>query len=378
MTEWGNLFAAANDATRADGRWRTHRTMGSGGPRTTFEGQPVVNFASNDYLGLSQHPAVIAAAHRALDEFGAGSGASRLVVGGRSIHDELEAALATHHGTQAAVVLPTGFAANLAVLGAAVSASGASDTLICSDELNHASIIDGARLTRAEVAVTAHLDLDHLAGTLAQRSQRRAIVVSDLVFSMDGDAADAEALMATCSEHRALLILDVAHAVLAVPLEIGDRDDVLVVGTLSKTLGSLGGYICGTRGAIDRIVNAARSHIFTTAPTPAQCAAALAALRIVDGDEGDLLRHRLRELIAIVDPRAAAPIIPVLVGAEDAAVALSDSLLAQGLLVPAIRPPTVAVGTSRLRVTVSATHDRHDVERLAAELANAHVGATSG
>ncbi len=371
MSEWANLFAAANDTTRSAGRWRTHRTMGSGTPRTMFEGREVVNFASNDYLGLSQHPSVVAAAHEALDRYGSGSGASRLVVGGRQIHDELEAALAAHHGTADAVVLPTGFAANLAALGAAVSASGPTETLVCSDELNHASIIDGARLSRAEIEVTPHLDLDALRDALAGRRARHAIVVTDLVFSMDGDSADASALHRMCESQGALLILDVAHAVFGESHGLAGRDDVMIVGTLSKTLGSLGGYICGTRDMIDRVINAARSHIFTTAPTPAQCASALAALDVVEGVEGDALRHRLRERIALVDPTATSPIVPVVIGSEADTVALSDRLLDNGFLVPAIRPPTVPAGSSRLRVTLSAAHDLPDVQRLCQILAEA-------
>jgi 8-amino-7-oxononanoate synthase len=323
----------------------------------TVDGRAVVSFASNDYLGLTQHPAVIAAAHAALDREGAGSGSARLIVGGRPVHDELEAELAAWKGQERAVLFPTGFAANLGTL----TVLGGPGVTIASDELNHASIIDGTRLAKADVRVFRHGDLDELNAILA--GAERAIVVSDTVFSMDGDVADVAALAAVCGEHGALLVLDEAHAVLGPEVPVGPAE-VLRVGTLSKTLGSLGGFVAGPGALVDLLVNRARSFIFTTAPTPADTAAALAALRVLRSAEGDELVARLRHHVDRLRPGHPSPIVPIVLGDEELALAASAKLLDQGLLVPAIRPPTVAPGTSRLRVTLSAAHSDEDVDRL--------------
>ncbi len=387
----------------------------------------IVSFASNDYLGLSARPEVIAAAHAALDRWGTGAGASRLVTGSRPIHRELEHELADWKGTEAAVCFPTGFAANLGSL----CVLGGPGVRVLSDELNHASIIDGCRLSRSQLAVYRHRDMAHLEELLAAADTRDAarsrgtagrgtslptIVVSDSVFSMDGDTAPLDDLLTLCADHGALLLLDEAHAVLGPHLpptpgnggrrwagEGGDRDgahvgahertvgvppevaynvgqdvgradvgrpDVVRIGTLSKTLGSLGGFVAGSRDVIDLMVNRARSYIFSTALPPADAAAALAALRILRSEEGDALTGRLASLIArmseagLAPPDHPSPIIPVVLGPEQAALDASTSLLAAGLWVPAIRPPTVPVGTSRLRVTLSAAHRDEDVERL--------------
>ncbi len=241
-------------------------------------GGEVVSFASNDYLGLASHPAVVDAAHGALDRWGAGSGGSRLITGSRPIHDELEAALAEWRECERAVVFPTGFAANLSVL----SVFGANGARIYSDELNHASIIDGCRMARAQATVFPHGDLDAL-DRLVSAAPERAVIVSDTVFSMDGDEADLEGLVALAGRHGALLVLDEAHAVLGPELPAGamDQVDLLRVGTLSKTLGALGGFVAGPARSVELLVNLARPYIFTTAPTPANAAAALAALGIV-------------------------------------------------------------------------------------------------
>jgi 8-amino-7-oxononanoate synthase len=349
---------------QAADRWRTIRTLDGGGPRFVLDGTPVVSFASNDYLGLSQHPAVVAAAHEALDRYGAGSGSSRLIVGARPSHVALESALADWKGSERSLLFPTGFAANLGVL----SVFGGPGVTVCSDELNHASIIDGCRLSRAEVAIYRHGDLDHLAKLLADAE--RAIVVSDTVFSMDGDVADVDQLAALCAAHGALLVLDEAHAVFGPSVSVEEGVDVLRVGTLSKMLGSLGGFVAGPGPLIDVLVNRARPFIFTTASTPADVAAALAALAVLLSAEGEALVGRLRALTDRVRSGHPSPIVPVVLGDEDRALAASAALLAAGLLVPAIRPPTVPVGTSRLRVTLSAAHADEDVDRLLAALAD--------
>ena len=365
--DWSAWVDAQTGRIRAAGQWRAPRDLDASGPEGTLtaDGRRVVHFAGNDYLGLTQHPAVIAAAHDALDRWGAGSGAARLIVGSRPIHSELEDSLAAWKHAEAAVLFPTGFAANLGV----ITAFAGSDVLLCSDELNHASIIDGARLSHAEIAIFPHRDLDALDEIVTRRRQgRRVVIVSDTVFSMDGDLADTDGLLALADRHGALVILDEAHAVLGPEVVPPQGAPVLRVGTLSKTLGALGGFVVGPRALTDLVVNRARSYIFTTAPTPADTAAARAAVAIVSGDEGDELRAHLRRNIDQVREGHPSPIIPIMCGAEASAVAAAEELLAQGILVPAIRPPTVAPGTSRLRVAISAAHTLDQVRRLRAAI----------
>ena len=344
------------------GQWREPRTLDAAGPsgRLVNEERPVVSFASNDYLGLANHPAVVAAAHHALDRWGAGAGASRLIVGSRPVHRDLESALAEWKGTEAALAFPTGYAANLGLL-AALGGTGAT---ICSDALNHASIVDGCRLARAETRVFDHGDLDHLAALMAA-TESRVIVVSDSVFSMDGDVADLQGLARLCAQRQALLVLDEAHAVLGPDArELADEVELLRVGTLSKTLGALGGFVAGSRRWIELLVNRARPFIFTTALSPADAAAALAALGVLRSPEGDELHSRLRAHVEAVSPGHPSPIVPVILGEEAHAVDAARALLGRGLLVPAIRPPTVPAGSSRLRLTMSAAHTAGQVEML--------------
>jgi 8-amino-7-oxononanoate synthase len=363
VTAWGEWVDDQLGFVRAAGQWRRPRDLDARGAQGRLvEGdRPVVSFASNDYLGLTAHPAVIDAARAATERWGTGAGAARLVVGSRPVHTELEQALAAWKATDAAVLFPTGFAANLGVL----ATFGGPDVRICSDELNHASIVDGCRLAAAEVAVYGHRDLDHLASLLD--GSPRAIVVSDAVFSMDGDVADVDDLVALCAERGALLVLDEAHSVLRPDVDTGNAD-VLRVGTLSKTLASLGGFVAGSRPFVDLLVNRARSYIFTTASTPGDAAAALAALQIVRAPEGDDLRGRLAAHVERLAPGHPSPILPVVVGDEADAVTAAEFLLDEGLLVPAIRPPTVAPGTSRLRIALSAAHTVEQVDHLAAVL----------
>lgn len=361
---WSEWAAAEAAAIHARGQWRAPRELDAHGPEGKLDGAPVVSFASNDYLGLTQHPRVVAAAHAALDRWGTGSGAARLIVGSRPVHTELEHALARWKHTDAAVLFSTGFAANIGVL----TTFAGPDVLVCSDELNHASIIDGRRLAGAPLAVFRHRDAAHLDELLTASPYGRAVVVSESVFSMDGDLAPVDDLRDVCAAHGAMLVLDEAHAVLGP--EPGALDgDVLRVGTLSKTLGALGGFVAGARHYTDLLVNRARTYIFTTASTPADAAAALAAVEVVRSPEGDARRDRLRAHVDRLRPGHGSPILPYLCGSETAALAAAASLLDDGLLVTAIRPPTVAPGTSRLRVTLSAAHTEEQVERLARALA---------
>src|SRR5579875_763779 len=367
---WAQWAEARNAKARAKGRWRELRGLDAQGPRGVLTGdehgdehggnqdgeqagKQVVCFASNDYLGLSTHPRALAAAREALERWGAGAGASRLVSGTRPVHLELEAQLAEWKATEAAVVFPTGYMANLGVL----SALAGPDLLVCSDALNHASIIDGCRLASAsgaQVRTYPHRDVT-------------AVVVTDSVFSMDGDQAPIEGLAEACARHGALLVVDEAHAVLG-PHFRQLACPVLRVGTLSKTLGSLGGFVAGSRAFIELLVNRCRPFIYTTALPPASAAAALAALGVLRSGEGERLTARLAALAAALRPGATSPIIPVVVGSEEAALAASSALLEEGIFVPAIRPPTVAPGTCRLRVSLSAAHTGTEVAHLARAL----------
>ncbi len=393
---WSAWVDESCRVVEAAGQWRRPRSFDARGPAGLLEVStgaaggaerpaerpapadraPVVSFASNDYLGLSADPEVIEAAHRALDRWGSGSGASRLVTGSRPVHDELEVALAAWKSCQSATLFPTGFAANLSVL----SVFGTEGAHVFSDELNHASIIDGCRLGRAGVSIYPHRDLDHL-DTALSGSSERPIIVSDTVFSMDGDEADLEGLLRVAGAHGALLILDEAHAVLGpeMPDNLGSVD-VLRMGTLSKSLGSLGGFVAGPLRFVELLVNRARPYIFTTATTPADAAAALAAVRIVTGSRGSDLRRRLSGHVARVATAVGrsghrSPIVPVIIGDEADAVAASSELLDRGLWVPAIRPPTVPRGTSRLRVTLSAIHTDEQVDRLVGALTDLGLAA---
>jgi len=362
--EWGVWAAEQAAEVRARGRWRAPRDLDAFGPEGKLDGRPVVSFASNDYLGLTHHPHVVAAAHDALDRWGTGAGAARLIVGSRPVHTDLERALAAWKHTPSAVLFSTGFAANLGVL----TTLAGPDVLVCSDELNHASIIDGRRLAGAQLAVYRHCDVAHVDELLRASDQARAIVVSESVFSMDGDVAPVAELAATCARHRALLVLDEAHAVLG-PDADGLPGEILRVGTLSKTLGALGGFVAGPTALTELLVNRARSYIFTTASTPADAAAALAALAVVRSSEGDALRARLRAHVDRLRVGHPSPIVPYLCGDEQSALDAADVLLDEGLVVTAIRPPTVPEGTSRLRVTLSAAHTDEQVARLADALA---------
>lgn len=355
------------DRIRSVGQWRAPRTFDATGPAGILDGAvdgaPVVSFASNDYLGLSTHPALRRAACDAVERWGTGATSSRLVVGSRPCHDELEEELCAWKRTEASVVFSSGYTANLGVL----SVFGGPDCLIVSDELNHASIIDGCRLSRSPVEVSRHNDVDHVDQILSSATTERAMVVVDAVFSMDGDEAPVTELGEVCARHGALLVIDEAHAVLG-PATGAMADieglEVLRVVTMSKALGSSGGAVCGPRRLIELLVNRARPFIFSTALSPADTAAAAAAVKLIRSAEGRELIARLALLVERVAPGNPSPIIPIAIGSEADAVAASADLLARGLLIPAIRPPTVAPGTSRLRIALSAAHTDAMVDDL--------------
>ncbi len=365
---WPEWAAAKNAKARAKGRWRELEDFDAKALRGRRGGRDVVSFASNDYFGLSAHPSVLAAAHEALERWGAGAGAARLLGGNRPVHSELEAQLAAWKSSESALLFPSGFQANVGVM----SALAGPGTLFAGDALNHASIVDGCRLGTALGATFktySHLDAG-AARELLATWPGRAVVVTDSVFSMDGDVAPVEDLAEVCAALGALLVLDEAHAALGphfgqLPCE------VLRVGTLSKMLGSQGGFVAGRREMVELLVNRCRSFIFTTALAPTSAAAALAALQVLRSAEGAQLAARLHSYVTRVAPGrpVPSPIVPVVVGSEAAALEATSRLLDKGLYVPAVRPPTVPPGTCRLRVSLSAAHSEDDVTRLLEGLA---------
>jgi 8-amino-7-oxononanoate synthase len=346
-------------------------------------GQSLVNFSSNDYLGLAADPRVARAFVAGLERWGVGAGASRLVVGDTEAHRRLEARLAAFEGTEAALVFNGGYPANLGLVQALV---GRGD-LVVSDALNHASLVDGCRLSRAEVAVVPHGDVDAVARALSRDGFRRKLVVTEAVFSMDGDLAPLGDLAGVCARADAALLVDEAHATGVLGARgsglceaIGVRPDVRM-GTLGKALGGFGAYAATSRAVADLLVNRARSVVFSTTLPPALCEALVVAIDILETDPE--LRPRLwrnvrrfvdglRRLRFAAEPRSA--IVPVILGTPERAVRASAFLRERGLLVKPIRPPTVPEGTSRLRFALSAAHTEAHVDRAlqALEEARAH------
>lgn len=346
-----------------------------------------VNFASNDYLALSQHPVLRAAAREAIDQFGVGAGASRLVTGSIAPHQKLEAALAVFKHTEAALVFGSGYAAALGTISSLV---GTRDVVIL-DKLVHACLIDGARLSGARLRIFPHNDLGRLEDLLrwarAKHRDAQILILTESVFSMDGDLGNLKEIVQLKEKYGALLLVDEAHATgvlgkggagLVADLGVAGQIDIQM-GTLSKAFGVTGGFIAGSGPLIDLLVNRARSFIFSTAPPPALAAAASAALEIIQSEQGDRLRAALfsnvdalsRRLPARFARQTASAILPLVVGHEQSALELAGRLRASGFLVPAIRYPTVARGAARLRITLSAGHTPDQVRGLAEALQKA-------
>ena len=353
---------------------------GGGGPEVEVDGRRVVQFCSNDYLGLAGDPRLRSAASAAAGRWGAGAGSSRLVSGSLAVHQEVEAALAAHEGCPDALVFSSGY---LAAVGTIPALVGREDAVF-SDALNHASLIDGCRLSGAQVVVYPHGDLAFLAAALAATPARRRLIVTDTVFSMEGDVAPLAGLLGLAERHGAMVLVDEAHATgvlgpggagaLAVA---GLTGRAVVLGTLSKALGSAGGFVAGGPDLVEWLRNRARTYAFDTAPAPAAMGAALAALGVVREEPDRRVRvlasaGRVAAELTRLGYRVLAPaaaIVPVVVGDAREAVALAGRLLAAGILVPAIRPPSVPEGTSRLRVTLSAAHTEEHLERVVAAFA---------
>jgi glycine C-acetyltransferase/8-amino-7-oxononanoate synthase len=350
---------------------------GPQGPRVTLDGRPVLLLCSNNYLGLADHPRVRGAAAEAAMRWGTGAGASRLISGNMQPHRQLEERLATFKGYESALLFGSGYLANTGTI-AALADRG---EMVFSDELNHASIVDGCRLSRAETFVYRHRDIEHLAWGLREAKGRAALIVTDGVFSMDGDLAPLEALAPLARDHGCRLMVDEAHATGTVgpcgrgsvaAAGLSDEVDV-VVGTLGKALGSYGAYVCASRELTDYLLNTARSFIFSTAPPPPSVAASLAALELLEShphrverlaDNAATLRTALAgEGLAVGD--SSTQIVPVEVGDAARTMNLCERVLERGVFAQGIRPPTVPEGRSRLRFTVMATHRAGELERAA-------------
>ena len=363
---------------------RLRTVAGPQGPRVLLDDQPVLLLCSNNYLGLADHPQVREAAADAAMRLGVGAGASRLVSGTMTIHRELEQRLAAFEGSEDCLLFGSGYLANLGTIGAL---AGTGDTIF-SDELNHASIIDGCRASRAEVVVYRHLDTDHLERCLREHGGKgQRVIVSDSVFSMDGDVAPIARIVELAQEHGARTIVDEAHATGA--LGKGGRGAVaqaglqgkidVLIGTLGKALGSYGAYACASEEMVRLLINTARPLIFSTAPSPPSVAGALAALELLDAEPervshlhtaARVLRGALAEegfAVQLGDMH----IVPLVVGGSEATVRLCQCVLERGVFAQAIRPPTVPQGTSRLRLTVMASHTETELRYAAKSMAEA-------
>jgi 8-amino-7-oxononanoate synthase len=359
--EGANLRRRLVDTTRLDGIWALRN------------GRRLLSFSCNDYLNLSQHPAVKAAAIAALQQYGIGSGASRLVTGNHPLFADLEARLARLKQTQAACVFGSGYLANIGIIPALV---GAGD-LVLMDELAHACLWAGARLAGATVIPFRHSDLTHVRALLDQHRARhgRALIATDGVFSMDGDLAPIAGLAVLAERFEAWLMTDDAHGIGVVgdgrgsAFASGRNVDVpLQMGTLSKAIGAYGGYLCASAAVVELIHNRARSFVYSTGLPPAIVAAAIAAIDLIANDPAyaALPLAKARSFTRQLGlPQAESPIVPLIVGDAQAALQASQLLEAEGFLVIAIRPPTVPAGTARLRFAFTAQHPDHEIARLA-------------
>ncbi len=383
------------DRLKASGLYRTLRTIeGAQGPRVKIDGKEVILLCSNNYLGLADHPRLKEAAIKAIEKYGAGSGASRLVSGTMGLHHELEERIARFKGTEAALVFNSGYGANVSVIPALV---GRGDTVF-SDKLNHASIIDGCVLSRAEFKRYPHKDVDALERLLSGDSAdsttslcfvrksgtapagSRKLIVTDSVFSMDGDIAPLPEIIELAQRYGAMVMVDDAHATGVLgntgkgSLEhfgLKSDDDIIQMGTLGKALGTFGAYISGSRELIDYLINKARGFIFSTSLPPSVLGSSVAAIDLVEDEP--YLRQALWEKtwylkkgfdsLGFDTMGSETPIIPVFVGDAVKSMEFSRRLMDEGIFVSGIRPPTVPEGKSRLRVTVMATHSYNDLDR---------------
>jgi len=370
----------------APGTFYRHRLTidGPQGPLLHCNGQTLLSFCSNDYLGLANHPKLVAAMHQGIDQYGVGSGASHLISGHSKAHHELELALADFCQQPRALLFANGYMANLGVVTALI---GRKDSIF-QDRLNHASLIDAARLSGASHKRYPHLDMDALARQLMASQHPECLIASDGVFSMDGDIADLPTLSHLAQQHDSWLVVDEAHALgvlgatgrgsrehYDMPTNI---DHLITVGTLGKAFGTSGAFVAGSNNVIETLIQQARTYIYTTAPPPAIAQATLASLNLM-ATEG-WRRDHLNNLIQHFRTRAAQASLPLMksetaiqplyMATSEQALILSQQLFKQGLLVSAIRPPTVPQGQARLRVTLSAAHQEQQIDRLVDTIAS--------
>ena len=362
------------------------RVDGEQDATVVLDGREVLNLSSNNYLGLANHPALKEAAREALDRWGCGSGASRLISGNMTAHEEMEERIARFKGTEAALVFNSGYQANVGIIATLAE----QDDVVLSDQLNHASVIDGCRLSRAAVAVYRHCDMDHLESLLKDApAAARKLIVTESVFSMDGDVAPLGEMVELAERHGAMVMVDEAHATgvrgpngAGVVAELGLGDRVLVqMGTLGKAMGAFGAYVAGSASLRELLINRARSFIFTTSLPPVVMAMAAAAIDLVEKEperQCALRRNteRLRDGLQRIGYTVAGStqIIPVMVGEEQPCMDLAARLLESGFYVQGIRPPTVPPRTSRLRVTTMATHTTKQMEQAVNAFAQARNG----
>ena len=384
------------DEIREQGLYRELRRVDSAqSPRLQIGGKELLNFSSNDYLGLANHPRLKEASIHAIEKFGAGSGASRLICGSLAPHHELEEALAAFKRTEAALSFSSGYAAAVGTICAVVG----KDDVVVLDKLVHASIVDAARLSGAKLRVFGHNDLNELEDILRWTKDRpgRTLIITESVFSMDGDIAPLREIVALKDKFGAWLMVDEAHATgsfgknrrgVIEEQSVSEKVEIQM-GTLGKALGSSGGYICGPRVLIDYLINRARSFIFSTAPVPAAAAAARAAIELVQSTEGESLAKKLWTLVNETRTRlgengwnisgAQSAIMPLSIGPEAKAVEVAAALRERGIYIPAIRYPTVARGEARLRLTLTAAHTANDLQKLiSAQSAIHHPQASIG
>jgi 8-amino-7-oxononanoate synthase len=374
-------FEQELDHIKEGGRWRALRALPAAGGKFAYEGRTCLNFASNDYLNLANDPRVKGAACQAVEKYGCSATASRLISGHLDIHEELEQKLADLTGAESALVFPSGFQANLGVLTTLANRHD----IIYADRNNHASIIDGALLSRAELQRYRHNDMDHLEALLKVGGKyRRRVIVSDAVFSMDGDLADVVDLIDLAHHYDAILVIDEAHAIgifgegggICKHLAIQPH---VIVGTLSKALGSGGGFVATSTQIRDLLINEARSFIFTTGLAPACAGAAIMAINIMQEHPAlgqDLLstarrfhQKLMQSEITLSDVES--QIIPVIIGDNDKTTGIAKRLSDADILVGAIRPPTVPKDTARLRISITRAHDEADLDILIQALAKA-------
>jgi len=355
---------------------KLRRVESDQGPTLRLDGRDVINFSSNNYLGLANHPSLCKAAKEAIDRYGCGSGASRLISGNMTLHEELENKISELKGTEAALVFNSGFQANTGILSTLVGEGDA----IFSDALNHASVIDGCRLSRAKVVVYGHCDVDDLEQGLKDApSIARKLIVTESLFSMDGDEAPLADIVSLAEKHGAMVMVDEAHATgiyepngsgLVAKLGLGDRVPIQM-GTLGKALGGFGAYVAGSQALRELLINRCRSFIFTTSLPPAVMAMAIAAIDLIkkEPQRRQALRDNCQLLRAGLEAQgysvrtSRSQILPLMIGDATQCMKLSEDLLQRGVFAQGIRPPTVPPGTSRLRITLMATHKREHIDR---------------